>query len=147
MAEQYLRLKIAGVNYLLPGGAGYAIEQRESLQLERGGGPVVAWRTARGGARAPAYCLDSSLRITRRDDWLRVVFLGTGTAAAGIVVDEVQLMPRGETQVTPFTPLGPSATRAGHLFSAAWVTGQHVTLVFEPQALQAYLQGLGAGAP
>lgn len=144
MAEQYLRLKIAGVNYLLPGGAGYTIEQRENLEPEPGKSHIVAWRAGRGRAeRAPTLALDEELRPTRREDWQRAVFIGAGADAIGVAVDEVQLMPRSETPVTPFTPLGPPATRRGHLFTRAWVAGTNVTLVFDPQALAGYLQGLG----
>lgn len=140
--EQYLRLRIAGRNYLLPSAAGYTIEQRENLQSEHGATHIVAWRIGRGG-RAPTYALDAQLRPTRRADWQRAVFIGTRADAIGVVVDEVQLMPRGETHVTPFAPLGPPATRLGHLFTGAWVSGTNVTLVFDPRAFTGYLKGLG----
>ncbi len=143
-AEQYLRLRISGCDYLLPSAAGYTIEQRDNLQPARGGGgPVVAWRAGRGGGRGPAYALDARLRPVRREDWQRAVFIGTRTDAVGVVVDEVQLMPRDETTVTPFTPLGPPATRWGHLFTGAWVQGAKAVLVFDPQAFAGYLQSLG----
>jgi len=58
-------------------------------------------------------------------------------------VDEVQLLPRADTIVTPFTPLGHPPTRLGHLFAGAWVTGNRLMLVFDPKAIVAYLQGLG----
>ncbi len=140
--EQYLRLRIAGRDYLLPAAAGYTIEQRENLEPERGKSHIVAWRTGRGGARAPTLALDAQLRPTRREDWQRAVFIGEHADAIGVVVDEVQLMPRDNTSVKPFTPLGPAATRHGHLFTGAWVAGTNVTLVLDPRAFAGYLQGL-----
>jgi len=83
------------------------------------------------------------LRVTRHPDWHRAVFLDALPHAVGLVVDEVQLLPRAETTVTPFTPLGLPPTRLGHLFSGAWVMGHRLMLVFDPQAFVAYLQSLG----
>jgi hypothetical protein len=143
--EQYLRLRIAGRDYLLPSGAGYTIEQRDNLELARGGGSeghVVAWRAGARQGRAPVYALDARLRPVWREDWQRAVFIGSSAEAIGVVVDEVQLMPRGETKVSPFTPLGPPATRFGHLFTGAWVEGTKAVLVFEPKAFSGYLRSL-----
>jgi hypothetical protein len=79
----------------------------------------------------------------RHNNWQRAVFLDAAPHAVGLVVDEVQLLPRSETVVSPFTPLGLAPTRMGHLFAGAWVTGNRVMLVFDPKAFVAYLQSLG----
>jgi hypothetical protein len=141
--HQYLRLQLGKVNYLLPSTSSFSIEQRESMipnpaPRER----VAAWRTVRSG-RWPAYCLDDELKVTRRDGWQRAVFLEARPVSLGIIVDEVQLLPRSDTEITPFIPLGAPPTRFGHLFSGAWITGKQVMLVFEARALVAYLQSIG----
>jgi len=142
-ASQFLQLRIAGAHFLLPSVASHTIEQREGLLVnQQAEGPVAAWRAVRTG-RWPAYCLDAGLRTVRRDNWQRAVFLEASPGAVGVIVEDVHLLPRGDVQVTPFTPLGPPATRLGHLFSGAWVNGRRVTLVFEPGALIGYLQSLG----
>ena len=145
MAEtnQYLRVQLGTASYLLPSTSSFSIEQRETMvpnpaPRER----IAAWRTVRSG-RWPAYCLDENLKVTRRDKWQRAVFLEAKPVSLGIIVDEVQLLPRSDTEVTPFVPLGAPPTRAGHLFSGAWISGRQVTLVFEPRALVAYLQSIG----
>ena len=141
--NQYLRLQLGGASYLLPSASGYTIEQREHLTTNKSPeGNVAAWQSSRA-ARLPAYCLDEMLRVTRHHDWQRAVFLEAAPHAVGLVVDEVQLMPRAETTVSPFTPLGLPPTRMGHLFSGAWVTGNRLILVFDPQAFVGYLQSLG----
>jgi hypothetical protein len=132
------------MHYLLPSTTSYTIEQREALiPNSTPDSRVVAWRSVRG-ARWPAYCLDAGLKATRRHDWQRAVFIEAAPVALGLIVDDVHLLPRTETEVVAsFTPLGPAPTRYGHLFSSAWVSGRRVTLVFEPKALIGYLQGLG----
>jgi hypothetical protein len=133
--NQYLRLQLGNAGFLLPNLSGFLIEQRENLIANTSPeGNVAAWRSVHS-ARHPAYCLDAMLR--------RAVFLEAAPHAVGLVVEEVQMLPRAETVISPFTPLGQPPTRAGHLFSGAWVTGNRVMLVFEPLALAAYLQGLG----
>ena len=82
-------------------------------------------------------------KITRHHRWQRAVFLDAAPHAVGLAVDEVHLLPRAETVISPFTPLGLAPTHHGHLFSGAWVTGNRLVLVLEPQALIAYQQGLG----
>ena len=142
-ATQYLRLTFAGATYLLPSTAGFTIEQRENLQVSNAPNErVSAWRATRTG-RWPAYALNSEFQVTRRNDWQRAVFVEAMPHALGIIVDDVHLLPRAQVQVSPFTPLGPPATRAGHLFSGAWISDREVTLVLEPQAFVSYLQGLG----
>jgi len=142
-ANQYLRLQMGGASFLLPSGTGYTIEQRENLTTNKSPeGNVAAWQSLRS-TRLPAYCLDAMLRVTRHHNWHRVVFLDALPHAVGLAVDEVQLLPRADTIVTPFTPLGHPPTRLGHLFAGAWVTGNRLMLVFDPKAIVAYLQGLG----
>jgi hypothetical protein len=136
--DQYLRLRVDGASMLLPGRASVAIENRDALTLNTGGGRVVAWRV-QGGKRLPAYCLDRGLKPVRRDDWERVVFLDD----VGIAVDEVEMLGRVEGALQPFTPLGAAPTPAGHLYNGAWVNGQRAMLVLDPRALIAYLQTLG----
>jgi hypothetical protein len=141
--KQYLRLTFAGVSCLLPNSAGYTIENRENLILnDRRDGRVSAWRTSRN-SRWPAYALDRNFKIVRRDDWQRAVFIEAVPHAIGVIVDDVHLLPRPQTPVAAFVPLGPPATRAGHLFSGAVLSEREVMLVLEPQAFVVYLQGLG----
>ena len=141
--NQYLRLQLGDTSYLLPSGSGFTIEQRENLVNNKSPeGNVAAWRVVQA-ARFPAYCLDATLRVNRRHHWHRAVFLDSLPHAVGLAVDEVQLLPRAETVISPFTPPGLPPTRLGHLFSGAWVTGHRAMLVFEPKALAAYLQSLG----
>jgi hypothetical protein len=144
-SNQYLRLVIGGTSFLLPSVLRYTIEQRDGLvPNDAPGGPVAAWRAIKGG-RWPAYALDGGLRVTRPNaSWQRALFLeATPTSTVGLVIDEVQLLARGDVQVVNFMPPGPAPTRNGHLFAGAWVHDGGVTLVFEPRALIAYLQGLG----
>lgn len=144
--NQYLRLQLRDTSYLLPSTASFTIEQRENLTANKSlEGNVAAWQTVRS-ARLPAYCLDGLLRVDRHSDWHRAVFLDAAPHAVGLVVDEVQLLPRSETTIASFVPLGLPAARAGHLFSGAWVMGNRIVLVFEPRALIAYLQSLEAAS-
>ncbi len=143
-SNQFLRLQLGSTSYLLPSATGYTIEQRDNLITNKSPeGNVAAWRSVHS-VRLPAYCIDASLRVTRHHHWNRAVFLDAVPHAVGLVVDEVQLLPRADTTVSPFTPLGIPPTHLGHLFSGAWVTGNRAILVFNPKALVAYLQSLGA---
>jgi len=140
--KQYLRMTFGTGTYLLPSTSGYTIEQRENLMVNGApAGHVCAWRSVRG-SRWPAYALDDAFQPQRRDDWERAVFIEALPHAFGLIVDDVHLLPRSQMQVSPFTPLGPASTRAGHLFSGAWVTEEGVLLVFDPKTLVAYLQAL-----
>jgi len=144
-SNQYLRLEIAGISYLLPSVQRYSIEQRDSLaeNLDASSG-VAAWRLVRND-RWPAYALDAGLRLTRPPQgWQRAVFLEAASQMVGLIVADVQLLPRGAVTVSPFTPLGPAPTGDGHLFNNAWVNTGKVTLVFSPNALLGYLRSLGA---
>lgn len=141
--NQFLRLQWGSTSYLLPSNSGYTIEPRDNLVANKSPeGNVAAWRSVHS-TRLPAYCFDATLHVTRHHHWHRAVFLDAVPHAVGLVVDEAQLLPRAETTVSPFTPLGLAPTRLGHLFSGAWVTGNRAILVFNPKALVAYLQSLG----
>jgi len=142
--SQYLRLEVAGHAYLLPSVQRYTIEQRDNLteNLDHASG-VAAWRIVRND-RWPAYALDGALRLTRASPrWQRAVFLEGSPHMVGLIVDDVQLLPRGAVTATPFTPLGPAPTGEGQLFVNAWVNAGRVSLVFSPPALLGYLRSLG----
>lgn len=129
-----------GVDYLLPGTANHSIEQRDGL-LENSSpdNNVSAWRAV-DNTRWPAYCLDGELKVVRRDDWQRVVFLEAEPQPVGLVVDDAEVVP---AQPVPFLPLGTPPIRAGHLFSGALISGNRVSLIFDPKTLIAYLAELG----
>jgi hypothetical protein len=142
--QQYLRLQVAGHSYLLPSVQRYSIEQRDNLteNLDSSSG-VAAWRVVRND-RWPAYALDGALRLRRPPaQWQRAVYLEDAPHTVGLIVDDVQLLPRGAVNASPFTPLGPTPTAAGHLFMSAWVNAGRVMLVFSPAALLGYLRNLG----
>ena len=142
--KQYLRIGLQGVDYLLPSGTSYVIEARDQLEINDAPGAVIAAWQITPGTRTPAYSLDADLNPLARDDWQRAVFLQTGGQPLGLIADELQLLPREEVRVEPFTPLGPAPSAAGHVFGGAWVrAGQIPVLVFEPRALAAYLMNLG----
>ncbi len=143
MAEQqYLRIKIGQAEYFLPSGTSVAIEKRESLTIDDSRSIVSAWRESAAG-RWPAYCVDQDLIPSLRHDWVRAVFIQAHPHPIGLIGDEIQLVNVDTLDVAPFTPLGPPATSSGHLFSAAYVRGDAVSMVIEPQALVAYLTALG----
>lgn len=142
-SNQYLRFSLGDATYLVSGAANVAIDQRDSLEINKAGtGLVSAWRS-HDGARWPAYCLDHDFKVTHRDDWERAIFLEAQPTPMGLIADQVQLLPEGEAQVTPFVPLGAPATAGGHLFSGAWVRGSEAILVFDPRVLTAFLSNLG----
>ncbi len=142
--NQYLRLRLGEATYLLPSTTTFTIEQRDNLVTNKAPeGNVAAWRAMRT-ERIPAYCLDALLKPVRRQNWQRAVFLDAKPQAVGLIADEVELLPRTETQVVPFVPLGLPLTRSGHLFSGAWLSGKQVALILDPKALITYLQSLGA---
>jgi hypothetical protein len=141
---QYLRLTIGGQPYLLPSVLRYTVESRDSLMPNTDERlRAAAWRVV-GDRRWPAYGLDAQLNVLPRPDrWERAVFLEGPEGTVGFIVDEMQLLARGEVTTTSFTPLGAASTLAGHLFSGARLEGNRAVLVIEPQALVAYLTGLG----
>lgn len=148
MAElnQYLRIGFAGLDFLLPSEASHAIEQRHGMIInDSGDGSATAWWESRG-ARWPVYHLDRDLELVHDDNWQRAVFLNARPHPVGLAANEIQLLSRSEIQVEPFYPLGKPATAGGHLFSAAWVKGAEAMLIFEPDALTAYLLNIGARA-
>lgn len=142
--KQYLRIGLQGVDYLLPNSTSYVIEKREQLELnDNADALIAAWQVTPGG-RTPAYSLDADLNPLARHAWQRAVFLQAGGHAWGLVADELQLLPRDEVRVEPFTPLGQAPTASGHLFGGAWVRAGHLpVLVFEPRGLVGYLMQLG----
>ena len=145
MAEsnQYLRLVVRGGDFLLPSEASLAIEQRSNLTPEPDrANPVTAWRVGRT-ERWPAVRVGGNLERIDNDNWERAVFLHARPYPVGIIVDDVQMLPRMDVDVEPLAPLGAAPTAAGHLFSGAWVRGNRLTLVFAPTALVAYLYRLG----
>ncbi len=145
-SEQYLLVVFAGQEFLLPSSASFAIEQREGLVVnDSGAGSAVAWWEARG-KRLPVYHLDRDIRPVRNNDWQRAVFLNAQPHPVGLAANEIQLLTRTDVRVEPFHPLGHASTRGGPLFSAAWVQGAQITLVFEPQTLATYLLAVKEGA-
>lgn len=140
--RQYLRISFTGVDYLLPGSAGFAIEKREQLELGAPGSPVAAWHATPQG-RWPAYSLDADLNLFPRNGWARAVFM-QGSPRVGLVADELQLLARDDVRIERFRPLGSPATAAGQLFSGAWVRpGKLPVLMFDPNALADYLAQFG----
>jgi hypothetical protein len=140
--KQFLRIQIDKAEYYLPSGTSVAIEKRESLVVDNSRSIVSAWRQSPSG-RWPAYCVDEELIPSLRQDWVRAVFVQAQPHPVGIIGDEIQLVAVDALDVTPFTPLGPPATSAGHLFSAAIVRKDQVSMILEPQALVSYLTALG----
>ena len=144
--EQYLLVAFAGQEYLLPSSASFAIEQRQGLVVnDSGAGNVAAWWET-SGKRLPVYHLDADLKFVRNDDWQSAVFLNAQPHPIGLAANETQLLTRVDVRVEPFHPLGQSPARGGQLFSAAWVQGTQVTLVFEPRALANFLLTAKEGA-
>jgi len=128
-----------GVDYLVPGSSGFAIEKRADLDEGGAGSVIAAVRTLPNGSRTPAYSLDGSLKPFPRNGWQRAVFL-QGSPAGGLVADDIELMAMRDVIVEKFRPLGPPPTRAGHLFSGVWVrSGGAPILVFDPKGLLAYM--------
>lgn len=141
--EQYLRINIGGMDYLLPSSVSLAIEQRDSLLVnDDAASHVTAWRLVKTG-RWPAYCLDGNLELLRRHNWQRAVFVNASPYPLGLIADDIQLLPAADVRVEPFTPLGSPPTSSGHVFSGAWVQGSKLTLAFQPPGLVAYLRTLG----
>jgi hypothetical protein len=141
---QYLRIGLQGVEYLLPSGASLSIEQRENLILNDGSADTnaTAWRAVES-ERWPAFYLNAELELTQGDDWQRAVFLEAKPHPIGLIADEIQLLPRMDVHVEPFTPLGLAPTPRGHLFSGAWVRGNQLILLFDTNGLISHLQRLG----
>ncbi len=141
--NEYLRIDFGGAAFLLPGRASLAVEQRENLLVNEGGGAVGAWRAA-GKDRWPAFCLDRNLQLLSGGGWQWAVFLQFDPHPVGLVADEVQLLPGSEVLVESFTPPGTAPTRKGHLFCGASVGGGQVLFEFDPNVLAALLYQLEA---
>ncbi len=122
-----------------------AIESRDALILDSGGANnIVAWRDV-GSAKWPVLCLDEDLHVNKNDDnWQRVVFVAASPVPVGLAAQEVQLINNADLTTEPFTPVGMSPTKFGHLFKSAWVDAGKPYPVFSADALGAYLHGCGA---
>ncbi len=145
-SEQFLLISFAGQGFLLSSSASFAIEKRESLAVNGSGAgsAVASWETR--GKRLPVYHLDRDLKPVRNDDWQHAVFLNALPHPVGLAANEIQLLARTDMRVEPYHPLGLAPTRGGQLFSAAWVQGAEITLVFDPQTLATYLLAVKEGA-
>jgi hypothetical protein len=141
--SQYLRIQINKAEYFLPSGTSVAIEKREALLPDNSESIVSAWRQTSAG-RWPAYCVDEDLIPSPRKDWVRAVFVQAKPHPIGIIGDEIQLLNVDPLDIGPFTPLGPPATSVGHLFVGAYIRGDGVAMILNPQALVAYLTALGS---
>lgn len=139
--NQYLRIGLEQVSYLLPSEASLSIEQRDNLvaaDTVDGNDAVTAWRVIQQD-RWPAFHLGGDLQPTKNPHWQRAIFLEDQPHPLGLIADEIQLLPRTEVHIEPFTPLGAAPSPAGHLFSGAWLHQNELILVFEPKALVGYL--------
>ncbi|GMQ91576.1 MAG: hypothetical protein BMS9Abin11_0885 [Gammaproteobacteria bacterium] len=144
-SNQYLRLTLTDRNFLLPSTASLAIEQKDSIQLgAQPHGSIIGHRNV-GGSKWPVLLLSSELQGDTSAAWTRAVFVGNAIHAVGIAVNEVMLLPRQDTEVEPFNPVGPPPTSAGHIFSGAWIHEGRVVLVLDPKGLSGYLQTLAGG--
>lgn len=143
-SKQYLRIGLHGRNFLLASDVSVSIEQRDNLVVEPTG-RVTAWRV-NGGDRWPAFYLDNELRLNQDDRWERAVFIDAHPRPIGLIANEIQLLPHGGIEVEPFAPLGSPPNAAGHLFSAVWVRGNQLVLVFAHRNLVAYLRALERAA-
>lgn len=140
--KQYLRIRIGNSLYLLPGNASVAIEKRDGLRVNHGGGNVVAWNAA-AGKDWPAYALGENMKISNALDWDRAVFVDGNTGPVGLAAREIAMLTQTDIQVENFTPIGAPPGRSGHLFDGAWVTKTMPILVFNPANLAAYLKEVG----
>lgn len=145
-STQYLRIELEGVEYLLPSDASLSIEQRENLTTklmdEHKLGDVshvTAWFMSRS-ERWPAFYLGGDLKPGRPEDWQRAVFLDGGAHPIGLVADEVQLLPRADVHIEPLHVLGPAPTPAGPVFDYAWMRGDDMVMVLNPNGLVGYLK-------
>jgi hypothetical protein len=144
--NQYLRLTLTDRSFLLPSTASLAIEQKENIQMGASPrGSIIGHRNA-SGSKWPVLLLSSELQGDTSAAWTRAVFVGNAINAVGIAVSEVLLLPRQDTVIEPFNPLGPPPTSAGHIFSGAWTHEGKVMLVLDPKGLSGYLQTLAGGS-
>lgn len=140
--NQYLRISLAHVSYLLPSEASISIEQRDNLvpadKALAANEAVTAWRVVQQD-RWPAFHLGGDLQPSKSGQWQRAIFLEGQPHPLGLIADEIQLLPRADVRIEPFTPLGHAPSPAGPLFSGAWMHDNELILVFEPKALVGYL--------
>ena len=137
--HQYLRLSLQHMDYLLPSEASVSIEQRDHLlPADADDGVVSAWRGAHN-QRWPAFYLDGGLMPAQSDAWQRAIFIDGLPHPLGLIADEIQLLPRAEVHIEPFTPLGPPPSPAGPLFAGAWIRNSELVMVLDPKGLIGYL--------
>jgi len=143
-SNQFLRIKIGGTEFLLPGGVSLTIEQWDQMQPAAADEIASGWKQERG-QRWPAYGVDEDLQLVRRDDWQRAVFLDAKPTPVGLIVDDAQMVTREALRTENFTPLGAPPSAYGALFHGAWLPPSRIPVfVFEAAALVGYLQTLGA---
>ncbi|MHB8254488.1 MAG: hypothetical protein ACYDEV_12500 [Acidiferrobacter sp.] len=137
--RHYLEFQFAGQAFLLPNTPDLLIEPRENMQVERRG-QAAAVRSVQGVVWR-AYALGADLRPLPDSAWTRAVFLNINASQPiGLLVDELKLLPVDNLRIEPFTPLGPAPATGYHLFHAAAMRAQTLTLVIAPAGLLAYLQ-------
>lgn len=137
--QQYLRLSLQHMDYLLPSEASISIEQRDNMiAADADDGSVLAWLGAQN-QRWPAFYLDGGLQPTQSDAWQRAIFIDGLPHPLGLIADEIQLLPRADVHIEPFTPFGPAPSPAGPLFSGAWIRNSELVMVLDPKGLVGYL--------
>lgn len=143
--HQYLRLSLQHMDYLLPSEASISIEQRDHLQpADADDGAVSAWRDTHN-QRWPAFYLDGGLMPAQSDAWQRAIFIDGLPHPLGLIADEIQLLPRAEVHIEPFTPLGPPPSPAGPVFAGAWIRNSELVMVLDPKGLIGYLTRIWKG--
>lgn len=143
--HQYLRLSLQHMDYLLPSEASISIEQRDHLlSADADDGAVSAWRGTHN-QRWPAFYLDGGLMPSRSDSWQRAIFIDGLPHPLGLIADEIQLLPRAEVHIEPFTPLGPPPSPAGPVFAGAWIRNSELVMVLDPKGLIGYLTRIWKG--
>lgn len=137
--RHYLEFGFAGHRFLLPNNPDLLIEPRENMEIE-GRGSAAALRRVQGVTWL-AYALGPDFSPVRESLWTRAVFLEThARRPVGLLVDDVRLVPVDALRIEPFTPLGPAPVSGQHLFQAAAMGAQSLTLVMAPVALAIYLR-------
>lgn len=137
--RHYLEFGFAGHRFLVPNSHELLIEPRENMEMEKKGRAAALRRVQ--GVIWPAYALDSDLNPVSESPWTRAIFLDTrARQPVGLLVDTVRLVPLEALRIEPFTPLGPPPVSGQHLFQAAAMSTQSLTLVMAPLALAAYLR-------
>lgn len=137
--RHYLEFGFAGHRFLLPNSHELVIEPRENMEIEQKGYAAALRRVQ--GVIWLAYALDSEFKAVPESPWTRAIFLDTqGRRPVGLLVEDMRLVPLDTLRIEPFTPLGPTPVSGQHLFQAAAMGAQSLTLVMAPVALAAYLR-------